>query len=64
VETGELEMRKLRLSTKAGDLLRATFDRNDEVRQAYEDGVPVAEIADAVAMTRQGVYRILKGGRS
>ena len=62
MEVSEMSMYEIRLSSAAGEMLRATFARNDEIRTAYRDGVPVPVIAEAVGMTRQAVYKILKGG--
>lgn len=41
-------------------IAEAMAARDAAIREAFESGMPVAEIAVDIGMTRQGVYRILK----
>lgn len=58
------ESLEVSLSTAAGDVTRAVQRRDEQIRRAFEHGMPAIQIGEAVGMTRQGVYKIVKGGGS
>ena len=43
---------------RAAEALRA--DRDEAIRQAYKDGLPMSDIADVLAITHQRVSQIVR----
>jgi Mor family transcriptional regulator len=58
------EAHKYEIHVAAGRITAAREDRDNAIRQAYLDGVSVADIAKEAELSRQRVYKILEGGRS
>ncbi len=48
------------IHTSAGRIALAREDRDEAIRVAFADGVPVPKIADAAGMTRQRIWQIVR----